>query len=86
MVGRCGQGRMTKKSLVAEEVDGQLVAWERAGRLPVKRRHGGREVSDRWHVVRGGSAVVSVGEDVVAGHAVEEMTGGHRWEEIQVVV
>ena len=86
MVGKCRQGRTTKKSSVAEDVDSRSVAWGRAGRPLAKRRHGGREVSGCWCVVHGGSAVVSVGEDVVAGHAAEEMTDGGRLEEIQAVV
>ena len=86
MVGKCRQGRTMKKSSVTEVADGRSVAVERAGRPPAKRRRSGREVSGYWHVVRGGSAVVSVGEDVVAGRVAEEVTGGGRREEIQVVV
>ena len=59
MASKCGQGRTMKKSSVAEDVDGQLVAVERAGRPPTKRRRGGREVSGCWRVVCGGSEVVS---------------------------
>ena len=77
---------MTKKLSVAEDVDGRSMAVERAGRSPMRRRCGGREVNGRWRVVRGGSAVVSVGEDVVAGCAAEKTTGGGRRDEIQAVV
>ena len=77
---------MTKKSSVVEVADGRSVTVERVGRPPAKRRHGGREVSGCWRVVHGGSAVVNVGEDVVAGRAAEEMIGGGRREEIQAVV
>ena len=74
------------KSSVAEEVDDRSVARERAGRPPAERVTGGREVSGRWHVVRGGSRRVSVGEDGVAGCTAEEVTGGGRREEIQAVI
>ena len=74
------------KSSVAEEVDGRSVAWERAGRPPAERVTGGRKVSGRWRVVRGGSGRVCAGEDGVAGCAAEEVTDGGRQEEIQAVV
>ena len=67
-------------------MDGRSVAVEKAGRPPARRRRGGREVSGCWRVVRGGSAVVNVREDMVAGHAAEKVTGGGRREEIQAVV
>ena len=51
----CRQGWTTKKSSVAELQVGRSVAWERAGRPSAERVTGGREVSGRWRVVRGGS-------------------------------
>ena len=74
------------KLWLVEVAGGRSVAWERAGRPLAERRRGGREVSGRWCVVHGGSEVVSVGEDVVAGRAAGKTTGSGRREEIQVVV
>ena len=76
-----GQGRTT------EVIDGKGSGWPVSGSRESGKTAGGegdrwQGVCGCWRLVRGGSGRVSVGEDGVASHTAEEVTGGGRREEI----